>query len=92
MSTSDKHAPYKPPLYENADVFAIQALAEGAATEDQQKRALNWIINDCCKTYDISYRPGKPDDTVFAEGKRYVGTQLVMMTKLKIGKLGGENV
>jgi hypothetical protein len=76
-----------PPQYDDPDVFAIQALVKGEADADQQKRALNWIINECCKTYDMSYRPDNQTDTVFAEGKRYVGNEIIRMTKMKVGTL-----
>lgn len=78
--------PWKPPKYEDSDVAAIQALANGEANEGQQQRALTWIIEELCKTYDLSYRPKSQRDTDFAEGKRYVGTQLVTMTKLKLAR------
>ena len=86
----EEHAPWRPPAYESADVSAIQALARGNASMDQQKRALAWIIESAAGTYEMSYRPGAGEgdrDTVFAEGRRFVGNQVVKMTKLKIGKL-----
>ena len=76
-----------PPQYEDRDVAAIQALAKGEADQIEQQRALKWIIEECCKTYDMSYRPENQTDTVFAEGKRYVGNEIIKMTKLKIGML-----
>lgn len=81
------NAPWKPVKYEPADAAAIQALAKGNATPDQQKRALAWIIKNCARTYDLSYRPGEDGrrDTDFAEGRRSVGLQLVMMVNVKIG-------
>jgi hypothetical protein len=81
------NAPWKPAKYEPADAAAIQALVKGAATADQQKRAMNWIVKNCCRTYDLSYRPGEEGrrDTDFAEGRRSVGLQLVMLMNLKIG-------
>ena len=85
----DEHSPWRPPGYEDADVAAIQALSRGTANMEQQKRALTWIIERAAGTYDMSYRPGGPEgerDTVFAEGRRFVGNQLVKMTKLKIGQ------
>lgn len=57
--------------------LAIKAIATGTANEGQQMLALRWIIEDLCGTYDLSYRPQSDRDTVFAEGKRYVGLQLV---------------
>lgn len=87
------HAPWLPPSYEEADVYAIQALAKGTANPDQQKRALQWIIEKGCAVYDMSFRPGGEEgarETDFAEGRRFAGNQVVKMTKLKIGQLRRE--
>lgn len=83
------HAPWKPAKYEAADATAIQALYTGTASGEQQKRALTWIINSACATYDMSFRPG-PDgerETNFAEGRRSVGLQFVKLCNIKIGLL-----
>ena len=82
-----EHAPWKPAPYEPADAAALQALAQGSATADQQKRALDWLVKKCCRTYDLSYRPGEEGrrDTDFAEGRRSVGLQIVTLLNLKIG-------
>lgn len=71
--------PWHPAPYDDVDTYAIKALAAGVANEGQQKRALAWIINTLCGTYDLSFREGENGDrgTVFAEGKRYVGLQIV---------------
>lgn len=74
--------PWHPAPYEEADVYAIKALAAGKASEGQQQRALGWIVNILCGTYDLSYRPESDRNTTFAEGKRHVGNQLVKMTKI----------
>lgn len=90
------HHPWWPPEYEDVDAIAIQALARGSATAEQQKRALEWIIgsdhrnlsNSACGYYDISYRPGGEEgsrDSAFAEGRRFVGAQIVKLMKVKIG-------
>lgn len=83
------NAPWKPAGYEPADVAAVQALAKGSATPDQQKRALKWIINVGARTYDLSYRPGEGGrrDTDFAEGRRSLGLQLVMFVNMKLGMI-----
>lgn len=80
-------APWKPTPWEPADVAAIQALVRGDATADQQRRAIDYIINDIAGTYDMSYRPGSERDSVFAEGKRYVGLQIVKATKLNLAAI-----
>jgi hypothetical protein len=74
--------PWRPAPYEEADVYAIKALAAGVANEGQQQRALGWIVNTLCGTYDLSYRPDSDRNTAFAEGKRHVGNQLVKLTKI----------
>lgn len=73
--------PWKPTPFDDADAYAIQALAHGKPSEDQAKRALDFIINSICATYDQSYRPASARDSDFAEGKRYVGLTLVKMLK-----------
>jgi hypothetical protein len=84
---ADDNAPWRPPKYELADIAAIQAVNLGTANGAQQKRALDWIVKEACKVYDQSYRPGIDGerDTAFAEGKRFVGTQIILLTMLKTG-------
>lgn len=75
--------PWHPSPYEDADVYAVQAIAAGVASEAQQKRAFALIVNGFCGTYDLSYRPESQRNTDFAEGKRWVGLQLVKLLKLR---------
>lgn len=81
--------PWKPSAWEIPDAGAMQALSRGDASPDQQKRALQYIIESLCGTYDMSYRSGKPDDTAFAEGKRAVGLQIVKLIKVNLGAIRG---
>ena len=85
-----KAEPWKPPHYEIEDAGAIQALMRGQAEPHQQQRALKYIIETLCSTYDMSYRPDGDRDTCFAEGKRFVGNQLVKLTKLNLSKMTGK--
>jgi hypothetical protein len=73
-----------PPDYSTREgkdaVFALHAMAKGQANEGQQKSLLEWMVKYLCRTYELSYRPdeiGGDRETAFAEGRRYVGTQLV---------------
>jgi hypothetical protein len=68
-----------PAEYVDDTVYAFMALARGEANEFQQKRVLDWIIQDAARTYDVSYRPDSERETVFAEGRRFVGLQVVKM-------------
>lgn len=83
----EDHAPWKPPRYELAVASAFQALARGDADKSQQQRALKWLIEDLAGTYDFSYRPGPNGerDTTLAEGRRFVGLQVVKLLKLNVG-------
>ena len=83
--------PWKPPQWEPEDAYAVQAVMYGRASEDQQKRAMAFIVNQVCGTYDLSYRPTSDRDTAFAEGKRFVGLQMVKFAQLNIARLRGTN-
>ncbi len=62
-------------------VYAIKALNKGEATPEQQKLILHELMN-LTGYYDLSYRPDSDRDTAFAEGKRFVGAQVVKMNNL----------
>lgn len=82
--------PWIPPAYELADVSALQALEKGTANADQQRRALAWIVNVAAARDEMSYRPGAEDgrrDTDFAEGRRFVGNQVVKLLRLPLASL-----
>lgn len=81
-----KAEPWKPSNYEIEDAGAIQALLRGEAMPHQQQRALTYIIETLCGTYDMSFRPAGDRDTCFAEGKRFVGNQLVKLSKINLSK------
>ena len=82
-------APWLPAEYIPADATAMQALAAGTANPEQQKRAIRWIIENAAGTYDMSYRPGTEGerDTAFAEGRRYVGNQIVKLLKISVAAI-----
>lgn len=89
-----KPAPYKPWLpatYARANAAALQALLRGEATPHQQKLALDWIIEQAARTYDTTYFPDSDRDSAFAEGKRFVGNQIIKMLKLNLLKLNNKD-
>jgi hypothetical protein len=82
------NAAWLPAPYELADITAVQAVHRGDASPDQQRRALAWIINQACGTYDFSYRPGADDrETNLALGRQFVGQQLVKLLYLNASAL-----
>lgn len=62
---------------------AIQALAQGDASKAEQQRALDWIINKACGTYDEPFRPDSADTVNYLLGRRSVGLAIVKLMKLK---------
>ena len=63
---------------------AIVATSQGVANEAQQKVAIEAILVDICGIHDISFRAdeiGGERDTCFAEGKRYIASQILSLIK-----------
>jgi hypothetical protein len=81
--------PHAPAEWEVADAGALQALQRGDASEAQQQRALKFIVQQLACTYDLSYRP--TGGTEFAEGKRFVGLQIVKLLHLNLSQMTGNN-
>lgn len=76
-----KKEPWLPPDHDESSIYAIRALATGTANDGQQKLAWNYLmyVTGASEEYaDLSFRPGPTGerDTVFAEGKRFVGLML----------------
>lgn len=68
-------------LFEPADIRAIQDLEQGKATPDMQIRALGFIVNNLCGTYQPTF--GETDrDSDFLDGRRFVGLEIVNCLKL----------
>ena len=86
-------APWMPVDYKKADVAALQAMRRGEATPDQQVRAMEFILESVCDRNGMSFRPGGPEgarETDFAEGRRFVGNQIVKLTNLPLSEIKDE--
>lgn len=82
--------PWKPPEWQPEDAHAVQAVAHGRASEEQQRRAMNFIVHSLCGTYDMQFRPGGREgdrDTCFALGRDFVGKQLIKFINLNLSAL-----
>lgn len=79
--------PHVMPEYTLADVVALKAMFDGAADADQQKRFLNWILNDVCPVGSLSYHPKDADATAFKEGRRSVGVIINTFLRTPLDKL-----
>lgn len=84
--------PWKAPHWDIEDAGAIQALMRGEAESHQQIRAMQYIVNVLSGYYEISFRPGVDGDrvTAFAEGKRFVGQQIVKLGALNLSRMTGQ--
>lgn len=74
--------PHLPPQYEVKHISAFQALERGEATDHQQKLALEWLILRASAVNDQSYWPDSDRATAFAEGRRFVGLQIMKLLSL----------
>lgn len=75
---------HAPAPYDKDIIMAVRACIAGQANEGQQKLAMDWIITKASNLYDMSYRPdaaGGARATEFHEGRRFVGSQIVKMTR-----------
>lgn len=81
---------YEPVVIKPEVASAIQALERGDCPEHLQKIALKFIIEDASATHDQSYF-GNSDDTIFREGRRFVGNTVVKCLKLDPSKLRSED-
>lgn len=85
--TVRKAPPYFDVAWGAADAAALQALRRKEATPDQQARALDWIIQNCAKTYDVTFQPDSDRASAFAEGRRFVGLKIVELLGVSVRDL-----
>jgi len=59
--------------------------APEAPSPFEVKRALDWIINNACQTYDNGFAADDPNGRVaaFIDGRQSVGQQIVKLMKIK---------
>lgn len=69
--------PWAQPQVPTHITLALKGLATGTANEFQQKAAIKWIVEDCCRTYDWPYRPTSDRDTCIALGMQLAGKHIV---------------
>ncbi len=70
--------PWVPPALELAEVAALQAVAKGVASADQQQKAMRVIVEKICQRYEMPFCPGENGErnTSFALGRMCAGTML----------------
>lgn len=75
-----------PAPFSSLEAGAIQALSTGTANEGQQRRALNWIIEEACGMRYWAYKDSQRE-TDIALGRHFVGQQIVGLLKINISQL-----
>jgi hypothetical protein len=78
--------PWAPPPLELPEVAAIQAVAKGEATPDQQQLAMRVIVEKIGCAYEETYCPGQNGarDSDFYQGRRRAGTMLRSFINAKL--------
>lgn len=82
-----KSEPWYPVEITSQYARICQAIREGNATEEQQQKFMNWLLNDVCAVNDLEFRPDSDRATVFASGRRFVGMQIRKHLLVSIGAL-----
>lgn len=83
--------PWGPAEWDDDDARALKALQVGNASDTQQQRALAWIIQRACMTYDEPFQPDSERTTNYLLGRRSVGLQIVKLLNVKLGALQKAN-
>lgn len=78
--------PYSLAPNELAGVRALKAVSQGAASPEQQKQALDWIVYVACQTYGDDYRTDSRDHA-YAAGRRAVGLAITSALTIDLNKM-----
>ncbi len=73
----DQPAPFTPVI-----AAGMRALSKGEATDHQQVEVFNWLLKQAAGIGAQSYR-ADPYATAFAEGRRSVGIQMMILLEHK---------
>ena len=71
----------------SSQVNAIKAVYKGEADSNQQRVALGYICNELCRTQEGQYMRGSFDETAFLNGRAFVGTHILNIINVPIGRL-----
>jgi hypothetical protein len=76
-----------PAEWETPDAAALQALARGDATPEQQRHALKVVVEKLAGAYQATFVPRESDTSAFLQGRRDVGMQVVKLLKVDLAAL-----
>lgn len=77
----EDHAPWKPAPVTTAEHLAVKAVFAGTADAEQQKRAMEWILDKACILKEQHFYPGEDGrrNTDMALGRAFVGKQIARL-------------
>lgn len=87
QGTTDQSPPWLPCPTTEEEVRAIQAMAWGEATKDQQMLFVKWM-QKATSVGELEFRADSERASNFAAGKRFVGLQFFTLVKAKIPPAG----
>ena len=70
-----------------SEISALQALFRGEAQAHQQNLALQFIVADLAQAYDRTFDPASDRLSAFAEGRRFVGLEILRLLDVNIAAL-----
>lgn len=73
--------------WEQPDAHCLQALQRGEADAQQQRRALDVIVNKLAGTYEETFVPRENETSSYLQGRRSVGLQIVKLLKVDLAAL-----
>ena len=77
---------YEPARLRVSDAVAIQAIAGGTATEEQQRSGIKWILDHACALPVWAYRESQRESDI-ALGRHFVGQHIVSAMNANVSKL-----
>jgi len=64
------------------EMYCIRMLEAGEADSEAQRIALSAILKKLCRAYDCHFIPTSDRETVFLEGRGFVGQQILKILRL----------
>lgn len=63
-------------------VRALRALEMGEASPYEQQLVLKLFLDNLCGTYQQTFVPGEPDQSIFMQGRAFPGQRVIHYLKL----------
>lgn len=82
------------PVITAADCDAMVAVVSGVASPQQAKHAMDWVMREGARIHDMTFMLGGEDGrraSDFADGRRYVGQQIVRLLQPATRELVQDN-